>query len=109
MRRLGKILTLNRARIFLADLKAMPMFASIKIHPGRSISAALIVEVPPDAKPGDRFRFDVLQKHGERLVGGSSYFVAVVKPARRWANVQRLAAARRPKASRTQASEVSIR
>jgi hypothetical protein len=103
MRRLGKISRLNRARIFVADQKAMPTFAGIKIHPERSITAALVVEVPSEAKPGDRFRFDVLQKHGENLIGGSTYFVAVMKRARhgpRSSGPRPLAAQRRQKRER---------
>lgn len=101
MRRLGKISRLNRSRIFVAASTGTPMFTGIKIEPERSISAALIVEAPSDAKPGDRFRFDVLQKHGERIVGGSTYFVAVMKPARQWARIPRLAPTRRVQATGT--------
>ena len=84
VRRLRKIATLDRSRVYVAASSSMPTLTGITIEPGHAISAALIIEAPADAKPGDRFRFDVLQARGERILGGSTYFVAVMRPAQHW-------------------------
>lgn len=49
------------------------------------MTAAITIQGPPDSRPGDRYGLDVLQRlsHDGRLLGGSSYVIAVTTPAER--------------------------
>jgi hypothetical protein len=73
-----RIETLDRTKVFIARAGA-PAFRNVEIEPGRPITAAVTVRPPPQARPGDRFRFDIVQRHHGRIAGGSSYIVAVVR------------------------------
>jgi hypothetical protein len=47
------------------------------------ITAAITVHVPPGAKARDRFRLDVIQRQRGRVIGGSTYIIAIARPKRR--------------------------
>ncbi|MEY2417059.1 MAG: hypothetical protein QOH53_2393, partial [Ilumatobacteraceae bacterium] len=51
--------------------------SGIRLPAGARITAAITVRAPDGAKPGDDFRFDVLQRRNGEIVGGSTYAVAV--------------------------------
>jgi hypothetical protein len=78
--RIRKIAHLDRSQIFVAEKKSMAVISGVKLAPGGRITAAVTVQAPPESKPGDRFRFDIIQKSEGRIVGGSSYVFAVTKP-----------------------------
>ena len=44
----------------------------IVIDPDEPIAAALTVEAPADATPGERFRFDVIQRQRNRIAGAAA-------------------------------------
>lgn len=50
----------------------------VQIEPGSFVPAAIIVEAPPSATPGDSFRLDVIQRSNGVIQGGSTYVIAVV-------------------------------
>ncbi len=75
---LKKLSSLDRTRIFVADAKAeRPTISGVRLAQGRRLTAAITVCAPDGAKPGDHFRFDVLQRRGTRIIGGSTYVVSV--------------------------------
>lgn len=69
----------DRHHVLLAD--AGPHAATVTgvhIPPNRAVTALFSVSPPPGAKPKDRYRLDVIQRHGSRILGGSSYVIAMV-------------------------------
>jgi hypothetical protein len=90
-RTLKRIATLDRTRLYVADAVERPRFNGIRLPAGGTITAALILQAPVDARPGDRYGFHVIQQdRAGRVLGGSSYIFAVtkqtpvrVKPGRR--------------------------
>jgi hypothetical protein len=79
-RRLRKLERLDTDSTLVAeDATGMPMLTGVRIPAGGCITAAFTVQAPATAVPGERFRLDVLQRAGERLVGGSTYIIAVMK------------------------------
>jgi hypothetical protein len=78
--RIRKIAHLDRSQIFVAEKESMAVIAGVKLAPGARITAAVTVQAPLESKPGDRFRFDIIQKSEDVIVGGSSYVFAVTKP-----------------------------
>jgi hypothetical protein len=73
-----RLASLDRSRIFVAAA-GVPAIEGVKLEACSFITVAVTVQAPATAKPGDRFRFDILQKSGGRIVGGSSYVMAVVR------------------------------
>lgn len=49
----------------------------VTLNSQERIGAEIKVTVPPEAKPGDKYRFTIIQKHGERIVGGSTYEIRI--------------------------------
>ncbi|MFD9207092.1 hypothetical protein ACFVZM_12520 [Streptomyces sioyaensis] len=83
-RRLSKLVTLDTSRIYVADAAATtPSITGVRIPAGGAVTAAITVQAPPPSRPGDRYTLDVIQRlrHDGALVGGSSYVIAVTKPA----------------------------
>jgi hypothetical protein len=66
----------------LGDGGGVGTIGGVTIHPNEPVTAALTVQAPAGALPGDRFRIDVLQRRDGRIVGGSSYVLAVYEPGR---------------------------
>lgn len=73
-----KVMTLDRTRVFVAAA-GTAVIPGVKIEPLQYITVAVTVKAPDSAKPGDRFRFDILQRSGDHIVGGSSYVMAVIR------------------------------
>jgi hypothetical protein len=77
--RVRRIAHLDRSRVFVAESASVAKISGVKLAPGAYMTAAVTVQAPPDSKPGDRFRFDIIQKSENRILGGSSYVFAVIK------------------------------
>ena len=75
VRKLGN---LDRTRVYIADHSPTPTIAHVPIPAGGYITAAVTVQAPANAKPGDRFRFEVMQKRDGEIVGGSTYVFVVI-------------------------------
>lgn len=76
--KLRKLKGIDRSLVYVADnTSATPTISGIRIPAGGVITAAITVRAPDGAKPGDVFRFDVLQKRNGTIVGGSTYALAV--------------------------------
>jgi hypothetical protein len=72
---------MDTSRVFVAESSRTPSILGVEIPPRRAVTAAITIRAPEEAKPGDRFRLDIIQRSGERIVGGSSYVIAVTKSA----------------------------
>lgn len=59
------------AEVKEAVLKGIPL------EQGESFTAAISVAAPADARPGDSYRFDVIQRNSDKIVGGSTYLLLV--------------------------------
>lgn len=74
---------IDRSVFYVADEEAAtPRISGIRLPAGGHITAAITVLVPDGAKPGDQFRFDVLQRREGHVVGGSTYVLAVFERRR---------------------------
>ena len=80
----------ERARRALAQLDQERAFVTtegcanatirgIPVRRGATLTAAITVVAPDDARPGDSFRFDVIQQHDSEIVGGSTYQLVVAE------------------------------
>jgi hypothetical protein len=74
---------LSRDQLLVADPKRGDIrLRDVAIPVGSYTTAAVTVQPPPGAKPGDRFRFDIIQRRSDgTIVGGSSYVLAVRTPS----------------------------
>ena len=78
--KLRKLEGIDRSILYVADDKAVtPTISGIRIAGGAHITAAITVRAPDGAKPGDQFRFDVIQRRKGKVVGGSTYVLAVFR------------------------------
>lgn len=83
VRRSRKLATLDRSRIFVADKdQVVPTVRGVRLERGGKFTVGITIHVPPDAKPGDSYRLDVLQREGNIIRGGSSYVIAVAESRR---------------------------
>ena len=78
-RTLRKLATLDRTRLYVAEGSPKSSLKGIRILPRSFITCALILQAPENAVPGDQFAFHVIQEHAGKILGGSSYIVAVTK------------------------------
>lgn len=62
---------------------AVPALRGIRLPAGGQITAAVTLTAPPGAKPGDRYRMNIIQQQGTVLIGGSTYIIAVTRQHRR--------------------------
>jgi len=70
---------LDRAHVLIADAGTEPAVVSgVQIRPRDMVTGAFAIEAPPSAVRLDRYRLDVVQKRAGRILGGSSYVVAIV-------------------------------
>jgi len=76
----GKLQQLDGSRVFVAASTApQSSITGVRLPaPGR-ITAAITAQPPPESALGKRYRFDVTQSIGGRIVGGSSCVLAVVE------------------------------
>jgi hypothetical protein len=68
---------LDPGRILVADPGGKAALHGLTIPGGEAIWTAITLRAPEDARPGDSFRFDVIQRAGRRIVGGSTYLLGV--------------------------------
>jgi hypothetical protein len=75
---LRKLEGIDRSVVYVADAAAAtPTISGIRLPADGHITAAITVGAPDGAKPGDQFRFDVLQRRRGQVAGGSTYALAV--------------------------------
>jgi hypothetical protein len=80
-RRARKVTALDRTHVYVVDRGARAgTVSNVHLAPGARVTAAITVQAPDDAQPGDRYRLDVLQRSGGHVVGGSSYVLVVTRP-----------------------------
>ncbi|WP_259384421.1 hypothetical protein [Bacillus thuringiensis] len=77
--KIRKLATLDRSRVYIADSSSTPTLSGVRIPAGGKLTAALTLQVPKDAKLGDRFHFDVIQRSNDNIIGGSSYMIVVTE------------------------------
>jgi hypothetical protein len=69
----------DRHHVLLAGAGRHPAtIAGVQIPPSSAITAVFSLTPPPGARAKDRYRLDVIQRHGGRILGGSSYVIAIV-------------------------------
>jgi hypothetical protein len=78
-RRLRKLHRLDRERVHVATGKDRMVLRDLVLPARESVTAALVFRAPPEARPGDEFRVDVIHREEGEIVGGSSYSILVVK------------------------------
>jgi photosystem II stability/assembly factor-like uncharacterized protein len=66
----------------LADPGAPAEIRGLKLEPGKSTTAFVVIQPPPNAKVGDEFRFRLLQRtHStKKVLGGCTYSVQMQRP-----------------------------
>lgn len=70
---------LDRERIYRADTAtAAPTISGVPIPAHGFVTAVVHLRAPEDAKPGDHYRFNILQRARGRIVGGSTYVYTIV-------------------------------
>lgn len=70
---------LDRKTAFVAEADVgEATMRGIPLRRGASFTAALSLVAPDGARPGDSYRFDVIQRRGDEIVGGSTYAFVVV-------------------------------
>ncbi len=75
---LRRLESLDRSRIYVADSKGhTPTISGVRLPALHRITAAITIRAPDYAKPGDQFRFEVLQRQRGLIVGGSTYVISV--------------------------------
>jgi hypothetical protein len=54
------------------------MISGVHIEAGGTVTAVFSLKTPDGAQKNDRYRLDVVQHQGKRVLGGSSYVIAIV-------------------------------
>jgi hypothetical protein len=76
--RLRMLEGIDRSVVYVADETALtPTISGIRLPATGRLTAVITVRAPDGAKPGDQFRFDVLQRRQGVVVGGSTYTLVV--------------------------------
>lgn len=69
----------DRHHVLLAESGPHPAtITGVQIAPHSTVTAVFALSPPPGARKNDRYRLDVIQRHGGRILGGSSYVIAIV-------------------------------
>jgi len=75
-----KLEDLDRNRIYAADASAKePALSDVRIPAGSAVTAIVNLRAPKDARPGDHYRFNIVQRDRDRVIGGSTYVYAIVE------------------------------
>jgi len=78
-----KLARLDRSRVLVADTNiGIATVKEVRIPAHGMITTAITVRAPSDAKPGDSFRLHAMQRQHGRIVGGSTYIIAIPRPKR---------------------------
>lgn len=81
-RRLSKLALLDPERVYIAHpSERLLMRAGLPV--GERIVMALTWAPPRTMQPGERQRLDVIQRRGDHIVGGATYWLSVAAPPRR--------------------------
>lgn len=77
--RLDKLGTLGRLHLLEAERGALEpaIVHGLMLEPGKTLSVPMVVAAPDTARPGEHYEFTVMQRSGDRIVGGSTYVLAV--------------------------------
>jgi hypothetical protein len=76
-RQLNNLAQLDRSRIFVPHtLGGTPAIKGVKISARSKLTLAFTLDMPAGTKPGDRYRLDIIQQSGAKIVGGSTYVIA---------------------------------
>jgi hypothetical protein len=79
-----KLDDIDPTRIYTALSTAkQPTLSGVRIPPGRYVTALINLRAPHNARPGDHYRFDIIQQDGARILGGSTYVYVVVETLER--------------------------
>lgn len=76
--KIRKIAGLDRSRVYVAGPEPIARIVGVRLPPKGRVTAAMTIQAPEQARPGERFHFDVIQRTAAGIVGGSSYIVAVI-------------------------------
>jgi hypothetical protein len=69
----------DRHHVLLAEAGRHPAtITGVEIPSNSTVTAVFTLSPPPGAQKNDRYRLDVIQRHGGRILGGSSYVIAIV-------------------------------
>jgi hypothetical protein len=81
--RLRKLLPdFDHDHILVAEPKLdVAAISRVRVDARSALTAAVTVAMPPEAQPGDQYRLDVIQRQDGRIVGGSTYVIAVTSDA----------------------------
>lgn len=63
-----------------AERDAVSEIRNLDLAPGKTFTGFLRVQPPTKAKPGDTFRFRLIQRSNGKILGGSTYEVQVLAP-----------------------------
>jgi hypothetical protein len=75
-----KLDEIDRTRTYIANGSGeRPMLSGVQIPPGGYVTAVVNLRAPDDARPGDHYRFNIIQQDKDRIIGGSTYIYAVVE------------------------------
>lgn len=77
-KKVERLARLDGTHILVAeDHKTLGLHA-LRLEPGEAVPLLIALRAPNDARPGDRFYIDVVERYRDRILGGSSYVLAVV-------------------------------
>jgi hypothetical protein len=79
VRRVRRLARLDRGVLFACEKQRLCAVEGVALAPGASVTAVLAVSAPAKARIGDRFTFDVMQRRDGRIVGGSTYVLALAR------------------------------
>ena len=69
----------DRHHVLLAEAGSHPAtITGVQIPPNGAVTAVFALSPPPGARKNDRYRLDVIQRRAGRILGGSSYVIAIV-------------------------------
>ena len=75
-----KLAGIDRTRVYRADeADPAPTISGVPIPVGGFVTAIVNLRAPDGARPGDHYRFNIIQRRGDRVIGGSTYVYAVVE------------------------------
>ena len=60
-----------------SENKGLEIIHEVMIPPSSKIQATLVISPPPKAEPGSTYRFAILQRYKETIMGGSTYEVRI--------------------------------
>lgn len=74
---LDKLCTVDPSHVLVVEDPAHAAIGAVHLGPHGRATCAVTLAVPESARPGDTYRFDLVQRSGGRILGGGTYLVAV--------------------------------